>query len=180
MVPNRWFFWLSRAFVPSGFHASVTIPPPVKILILKPSSLGDVIHALPVLRLLRLEFPQAQIDWWILRGLMPFLEGDPDLRRLVPFDRKDWAKPRHWPAVFRLVRQLRSERYDWILDLQGLARSALFGFPDLIAARFVDVDGGRSGLAVYSRSVFGHSDLGVNRKRILAWMQELERTVPPV
>lgn len=61
-----------------------------------------------------------------------------------------------------------------------VARSALFGFPDLIAARFVDVDGGRSGLAVYSRSVFGHSDLGVNRKRILSWMQELERAVPPV
>jgi heptosyltransferase-1 len=98
----------------------------VKILILKPSSLGDVIHALPVLRLLRLEFPEAQIDWWILRGLMPLLEGDPDLRRLIPFDRKDWAKPRHWPSVFSLVRQLRSERYDWILDLQGLARSALF------------------------------------------------------
>lgn len=99
----------------------------MKILILKPSSLGDVIHALPVLRLLRLEFPQAQIDWWILRGLMPLLEGDPDIHRLIPFDRKDWAKPRHWHAVVRLVRQLRSERYDWILDLQGLARSALLG-----------------------------------------------------
>ena len=125
--PLAGFFRLCRAFAPSGFHAPVTIPPPVKILILKPSSLGDVIHALPVLRLLRLEFPQAQIDWWILRGLMPLLDGDPDLRRLVPFDRKDWVKPRHWPSVFRLVRQLRSERYDWILDLQGLARSALFG-----------------------------------------------------
>ena len=43
------FFRLCRAFAPSGFHAPVTIPPPVKILILKPSSLGDVIHALPVL-----------------------------------------------------------------------------------------------------------------------------------
>ncbi|MEN9546399.1 MAG: hypothetical protein RLZZ356_1131, partial [Verrucomicrobiota bacterium] len=76
----------------------------MKILILKPSSLGDVIHALPVLRLLRLEFPEARIDWWILRGLMPLLEGDPDVRRLIPFDRKDWGKPRHWPSVVRLVR----------------------------------------------------------------------------
>lgn len=99
----------------------------MKILILKPSSLGDVIHALPVLRLLRLEFPQAEVDWWILRGLMPLLEGDPDVRRLIPFDRKDWGKPSHWPTVLRLVRQLRSERYDWVLDLQGLARSGLFG-----------------------------------------------------
>jgi lipopolysaccharide heptosyltransferase I len=110
----------------------------VKILILKPSSLGDVIHALPVLRLLRLEFPEAQIDWWILRGLMPLLEGDPDVRRLIPFDRKDWGKPRHWPSVLRLVRQLRAERYDWILDLQGLARSAVFGRA-CAGARFVGV-----------------------------------------
>ena len=99
----------------------------MKILILKPSSLGDVIHGLPVLRLLRLEFPQARVDWWILRGLMPLLEGDPDIRRLIPFDRKDWGRPRHWPVVLRLVRELRAERYDWVLDLQGLVRSALFG-----------------------------------------------------
>jgi uncharacterized protein (DUF1499 family) len=59
-----------------------------------------------------------------------------------------------------------------------VARSALFGFPDLIAARFVDVEGGCSGLAVYSRSVLGHSDLGVNRRRIMSWMQELQRSVP--
>lgn len=111
---------------------------PVKILILKPSSLGDVIHALPVLRLLRLEFPEARIDWWILRGLMPLLEGDPDVRRLIPFDRKDWGKPRHWPSVVRLVRELRAERYDWILDLQGLARSAVFGRA-CGGARFVGV-----------------------------------------
>lgn len=110
----------------------------MKILILKPSSLGDVIHALPVLRLLRLEFPEAQVDWWILRGLMPLLEGDPDVRHLIPFDRKDWGKPRHWPSVVRLVRQLRAERYDWVLDLQGLARSAVFGRA-CGGARFVGV-----------------------------------------
>jgi uncharacterized protein (DUF1499 family) len=55
-----------------------------------------------------------------------------------------------------------------------VARSALFGFPDLIAVRFVDTQDGRSTLAVYSRSVVGHSDLGVNRRRILSWIRELE------
>jgi uncharacterized protein (DUF1499 family) len=59
-----------------------------------------------------------------------------------------------------------------------VARSALFGFPDLIAARFFDVEDRGSTLAVYSRSVLGHSDLGVNRRRILSWIRELEADLP--
>ena len=59
-----------------------------------------------------------------------------------------------------------------------VARSAVFGFPDLIAARFFDVEDRGSTLAVYSRSVLGHSDLGVNRRRILSWIRELEADLP--
>ena len=58
---------------------------PLKILILKPSSLGDVIQALPVLRLLKLHFRDAEIFWWIDSALAPLLEGDPDLSRHRPF-----------------------------------------------------------------------------------------------
>ena len=58
----------------------------MKILILKPSSLGDVIHALPVLRLLKLHFRDAEIFWWIDSALAPLLEGDPDLAGLIFFE----------------------------------------------------------------------------------------------
>lgn len=61
-----------------------------------------------------------------------------------------------------------------------VARSALLRFPDLIAARFMDVGDGKSTLAVYSRSVYGHSDLGVNRKRVLGWVGELAAFAEPV
>jgi uncharacterized protein (DUF1499 family) len=61
-----------------------------------------------------------------------------------------------------------------------LQKSALFGFPDLIAVRFMDLGKGRSTLAVYSRSVYGRSDLGVNRARIMAWVRELQETIKPV
>ena len=64
----------------------------LKILILKPSSLGDVIQALPVLRLLKLHFPDAEIFWWIDSALAPLLEGDPDLAGVVRFERKRWAQ----------------------------------------------------------------------------------------
>jgi lipopolysaccharide heptosyltransferase II len=100
----------------------------VKILILKPSSLGDVIQALPVLRLLRLHFRNAEIFWWIDSALAPLLEGDPDLTALVRFERRRWAAPRHWPEMLRSIRWMREQHFDLVIDLQCLARSGAFAW----------------------------------------------------
>jgi heptosyltransferase-1 len=100
----------------------------LKILILKPSSLGDVIQALPVLRLLKLHRPDAEIYWWIDVALAPLLAGDPDLAGIVRFERKRWATPRHWPGVFRSVRWMRAQNFDWVIDLQCLTRSGAFAW----------------------------------------------------
>ena len=100
----------------------------MKILILKPSSLGDVIQALPVLRLLKLHWPKAQIFWWVEAGLAPLLEGDPDLAGVVRFERKRWSRPRHWPEMGRSIRGLRAQHFDLVIDLQCLARSAIFAW----------------------------------------------------
>ena len=100
----------------------------MKILILKPSSLGDVVHAMPVVRLLRQRFPQAEIHWWILRGLMPLLQGDRDVNRLIPFDRKRWGNPSGFGSVVSCIREMRAERYDWVIDLQSLARSGVIAW----------------------------------------------------
>jgi heptosyltransferase-1 len=100
----------------------------LKILILKPSSLGDVIQALPVLRLLKLHFPDAEIFWWIDSALAPLLEGDPDLAGIVHFERQRWGKPQHWPEMFRSIRWLRAQKFDLVIDLQCLLRSAVFAW----------------------------------------------------
>ena len=100
----------------------------MKILILKPSSLGDVIHALPVLRLLKLHFRHAEIFWWIDSSLAPLIEGDPDLAGIVRFERKRWGKPRHWPEMLRSIRSLRRQTFDLVIDLQCLARSGAFAW----------------------------------------------------
>jgi lipopolysaccharide heptosyltransferase II len=100
----------------------------LKILILKPSSLGDVIQALPVLRLLKLHFPGAEIFWWIDSALAPLIEGDPDLAGVVRFERKRWGKPRHWPEMLRSIRWLRAQNFDLVIDLQCLARSGAFAW----------------------------------------------------
>jgi len=100
----------------------------LKILLLKPSSLGDVIQALPVLRLLKLHFRTAEIFWWIDSALAPLLEGDPDLTGIVRFERKRWGKPQHWPEMLRSIRWLRAQHFDLVIDLQCLLRSATFAW----------------------------------------------------
>lgn len=100
----------------------------LKILILKPSSLGDVIHAVPVLRLLKASQPGSQIYWWLDTGLMPLLEKDPDLAGIIPFPRNRWRTPACLPEMFQSIRQMREHHFDVAIDLQGLARSAFFGW----------------------------------------------------
>jgi lipopolysaccharide heptosyltransferase I len=100
----------------------------LKILILKPSSLGDVVQALPVLRLLKLHWPASEIYWWVDSRLAPLLEGDPDLAGVIRFDRQRWALPAGWLEMWRSIRWMREQDFDLVLDLQCLARSGAFAW----------------------------------------------------
>lgn len=98
-----------------------------RILLIKPSSLGDVIHALPVLHGLRRRYPTAKIDWLINPAFAPLLSGHPDLNEAILFDRKkygrmlfDWSGAKDF---LRFVRGLQAKKYDLAIDLQGLLRS---------------------------------------------------------
>ena len=99
-----------------------------KILILKPSSLGDVVQALPVLRLIKRHLPASQVYWWIDSQLAPLLEGDPDLAGVVRFERRRWSTPRYWGEMWRVVRWLRQQKFDWVIDLQCLMRTGIFAW----------------------------------------------------
>ncbi len=96
----------------------------MKAFILKPSSLGDVIQALPVLRMIRKHRPEAEVHWWLDSRLLPLLEGDPDLASVIPFERHRWSSPLHWNEAVRSIQSIRAHRFDWVIDLQSLARSA--------------------------------------------------------
>jgi heptosyltransferase-1 len=124
----------------------------LKILILKPSSLGDVVHALPVLRLLKLHLPHSEIFWWVESGLAPLLADDPDLTGIFAFERNSWIAPANWPRAWKSVQALRRERFDWAIDLQGLARSGLFAWlanAGLIIGLDNPREGAREGARLY-------------------------------
>lgn len=101
--------------------------PARRIALIKPSALGDVIHALPVLTALRRRFPAAHLTWVVNQTYEPLLRGHPDLDATLPFDRAalrgDWLGGARSFAGF--LRRLRRECFDLVLDLQGLLRSGL-------------------------------------------------------
>jgi len=103
---------------------------PRRVLIIKPSSLGDVVTAVPVLRGLRRAFPEAHLAWMLSTSCAPLMEGDADLDEIIPFDRRGMGAWWYWlPATKKLLslrRTLRRGRFDWTIDLQGLLRSGLF------------------------------------------------------
>ncbi|RJQ57075.1 MAG: lipopolysaccharide heptosyltransferase I [Nitrospiraceae bacterium] len=101
----------------------------MKILIIKPSSLGDVIHALPFLKAVKGSFPEAQIDWVISKNLKGLLEGNPLIHELIALEKDSWKDikklPRTLSEINDLRKSLKSKRYDVVVDLQGLLRSGL-------------------------------------------------------
>jgi len=102
------------------------------ILIIKPSSLGDIVLALPVLSALRRSFPDANISWLVRPDFSALLKNHPHLNEIILFDRrflgKAWYHPRAFASVMSLIRRLRRSRFDLVIDLQGLFRSASLGW----------------------------------------------------
>ena len=98
-----------------------------RIALIKPSALGDVVHALPVLGALRIRFPKAHIAWVINRGYRELIDGHPALDETIPFDRAalKGGLRKAAGASFSFARELRRKRFDLVVDLQGLARSGL-------------------------------------------------------
>jgi lipopolysaccharide heptosyltransferase I len=103
---------------------------PSRILIIRPSALGDVCRTVPVLASLRAAWPGARIEWLVNEGFEDAVRAHPALDAVVPFPRgalrHAWRPGVGLSAVRWMQRALRAPRYDLVLDCQGLARSGLF------------------------------------------------------
>ena len=93
---------------------------PQRILIIKLSSLGDIVHTLPAAAALRKQFPLAHVTWLVKASWASILEGNPDIDDIwaVEFSLKSWP---------HLIRKLRTSGFDVVVDFQGLFRSGLLG-----------------------------------------------------
>jgi lipopolysaccharide heptosyltransferase I len=126
-----------------------------RILIIKPSSLGDIVHALPVLAGLRERYPQAHISWLVAGGFAGLLRDHPMLDDVIPFDRRRfgrmWWNPRAHLDFWRFVRELRRRRFDLVVDLQGLFRSGFLARATGAAQRIGLADARETAWIFYSR-----------------------------
>jgi len=101
----------------------------LKILIVKLSSLGDVVHAMAAVQDIRQAFPDAQIDWVVERGFVPLVRRCKGVHRVIPCELRRWRKAlfstetRQAWQVFKT--ELQQDAYDAVIDLQGLSKSAL-------------------------------------------------------
>jgi len=111
----------------------------LKILIVKLSSLGDVVHAMAAVQDIRRDNPAAQIDWVVERDFAPLVRRCMGVRRVIACDLRRWRKDvlgaqtrRDW-AAFKA--DLRQDAYDAVIDLQGLSKSALVAWQAQLSAK---------------------------------------------
>jgi ADP-heptose:LPS heptosyltransferase len=99
---------------------------PREIVIIKPSSLGDVVHTLPAVAMVRRAYPDARIRWLINPEWAPLLEENPHIDDVVIFPRGEFRGLRGVARLLPWVQSMRCEvQADLVLDFQGLLRSAL-------------------------------------------------------
>jgi lipopolysaccharide heptosyltransferase II len=134
--------------------------PASRIALIKPSALGDIVHALPVLSALRHRYPSAHIAWVVSRSYEPLLVGHPDLDATLTFDRAaaggglfNFSR-----TFYRFARLLNSQQFDLVIDLQCLLRSGIMALATR-APRRVGLSFAREGAALCYTDVIPNADL---------------------
>lgn len=92
----------------------------LRVLVIKPSSLGDIVHGLQVMQSVCAQKPEVQISWVVRDRFAPLVEAAPFVHRVVVFRRRAG-----WRGLWAVCRQLRAGSWDRVLDMQGLLRSGL-------------------------------------------------------
>lgn len=99
-----------------------------EILFIKTSSLGDVIHHMPAIADVRRHAPDARVSWLVEEAFAPLARLHPGVARVIPVAWRRWRKALlerdNWSEIAEFCRQLRGQRFDLVIDTQGLMRSA--------------------------------------------------------
>ena len=102
---------------------------PLNILLVRVSSLGDVLHNLPIVADILCHFPQARIDWVVEEGYTSLVRLQPQVRQISPFALRRWRKSLGSAAtraeIGAFFKALRQRRYDYVFDTQGLLKTGI-------------------------------------------------------
>lgn len=104
---------------------------PKRILIIRLSAIGDIIHTLPSLNALRQRFPEAYIGWVVEDFASDILQGHPQLDELFVIPKRKWRKPTLAiisREIFPFIKRLRDRKFDVAFDFQGLTKSSIIGY----------------------------------------------------
>ena len=101
----------------------------MRVLIVKASAFGDILHALPIVLVLQAECPSIQVDWVVEEPFAELLEGNPLINRVIVVSTKRWrhalTELRTYQEIRAAIRMLRLVRYDLVIDLQGNLKSGI-------------------------------------------------------
>ncbi len=97
----------------------------MNILIIKPSSLGDIIHTFPAVRILKRHFPSAKITWIVFERFRQLVELCDDADEILVLRRENWLSPSGLRDLYRFFLNLRRCPFDYVFDFQGLLRSGI-------------------------------------------------------
>jgi ADP-heptose:LPS heptosyltransferase len=120
---------------------------PKSLLVIKPSSLGDIVHALQVVQTVALNFPECRITWVARDRFAPLVEAAPFVDEVIVFRRKKGIT-----GILEVMAQLRRRRFDAVWDMQGLLRSGLMTAAARSRIKWGRRDG-REGSSLFSRKV---------------------------
>jgi heptosyltransferase I len=98
-----------------------------KVLLIKLSAVGDVVHTIPVLNKLRRRYPAAQLDWLVTPAIAELLRHHPAITNVIEFEREAWSTPWRlapFASYARLAAKLRAAAYDLVVDMHGQLRTA--------------------------------------------------------
>lgn len=155
-----------------------------RVLLVKTSSLGDVVHNLPVVSDIAAKLEDAQIDWTVEEAFEAIPRLHPDVRRVIPVAirrwRANWFAPHVRSEAAAFFSRLRSERYDAIIDTQGLFKSACIARAAHGTRFGLDWKSSREPLSFFYDRTFSvpRSEHAVERNRALA-ASALHYAAPP-
>lgn len=146
---------------------------PKKILIIKPSAWGDIVHTLPFLAAVKKCYPESEIHWVVSKGLHKFLEGHPLIHKLWIMDKDGWKKlgriRKTCSEINAFRKGLKNENFDISIDLSGLLRSGLVTWAAGAKYRLGFSDSDEGSPFFYSHKIAGGDQIhAIDRYLLLA------------